>query len=178
MGQAQSEFLSQFKSAFCKRYGETTEWFGGQRAGNRAALPISEIVRRPGITRSGESFELADLAVTLGKWRVVIEFESGAALPLSNLLKFWPYVRGELNVQPTHDMILVHFSDWSSYATRRELWQWTFERMQEDSKRRVAIEGRQFDHWGADEIKRQASIDAAIEWILVKTGHTPSLRTC
>jgi hypothetical protein len=97
-------------------------------------------------------------------WTVIIEFES-RELPLSNILKYWPYLRGELSAKPMQPILVCHFSDWWSYATRRDLWEWTLSRMQADQGRLVEIEGKQFDHGGSDHLLRASSIYSAIEWI-------------
>jgi len=93
-----------------------------------------------------------------------VEFEN-KELPLSNLLKYWPYLRGELSAKPTQPLLICHFSDWWSYATRRDLWEWTLSRMQADGERLVAVAGKQFDHGGANRSLRDQSITSAVEWI-------------
>ena len=173
MGKPQSSFLASFQDAFRNRSGLDLPWTGGQSAANTSALPNDSDLRRPGQTRSGERIELGDLAVDVGVWRVVIEFES-REVPLSNLLKYWPYIRGELQAQPTRPVLICHFSDWWSYATRRDLWKWTMGRMKSDSDRVVDIEGRQFDHWGSDVQRRNESVTAAIDWILSTSGAVES----
>jgi len=151
-------------------------WSGGQIVSNTAALPVNDALRRPGPTRKAERFELGDIAVEVGRWRVVIEFESGA-VPLSNLLKYWPYIRGELGTRPSRPLLICHFSDWWSYATRRDLWQWTLSRMKEDPEKVVDVQGRQFDHWGDDQQRRSESLNAAIDWILEVAAVPSSVRT-
>ncbi|MDV6343215.1 hypothetical protein R2Q26_01375 [Nitrosomonas sp. Is37] len=126
-------------------------------------------LRRPGIAKAGERFELGDLSAQVGNWRVVVEFETGA-IPLSNLLKYWPYIRGELSTKPTQPLLICHFSDWWSYATRRDLWEWTLSRMKADTEKIIQVEGRQFDHWASDAARRDASLNEAIDWILAETA--------
>lgn len=167
MGLPQSSFLAAFEAAFRARSGINVQWAGGQVISNTAAFPVDPGLRRLGRARKGESFELADLAANVGSWRVVIEFESGA-VPLSNLLKYWPYVRGELGSKPEHPLLICHFSDWWSYATRRDLWRWTLEQMKKDPECIVKVDGRQFDHWGNDELRRSTSVAEAIDWIVLK----------
>lgn len=165
MGKPQSLFLAAFEAAFRSRSGLNVHWSGGQTPSNTSAFPVNRDLRRPGQFRSGESFELADLTANIGQWRVVIEFES-REVPLSNLLKYWPYIRGELGAKPERPLLICHFSDWWSYATRRELWAWTLNRMKADPEIVVRVDGRQFDHWGADEQLRAHNVAAAIDWIL------------
>lgn len=169
MGTPQSSFLAFFEAAFHARSGLSTNWAGGQSTSNTAALQGRPELRRSGQVRRGEKFELADLASDVGAWRVVIEFES-REVPLSNLLKYWPYLRGELETRPTRNLLICHFSDWWSYATRRDLWDWTLSRMKADSERLVEVDGRQFDHWGSNEQSRSVSVQAAIDWILERTN--------
>lgn len=170
MAGKQSLFLQQFKNAYEERFGRLSLWTGGQASANTANLVSHVAGRRPIGPRATERFELGDLATKLGDYKIVIEFEDGA-LPLSNLLKYWPYIRGELSLKPDGPIILCHFSDWWSYATRRDLWEWTLSRMQADPERRVEIHGCQFDHWGRDVSwggdisKRVKSIAGALEWI-------------
>ncbi len=75
---------------------------------NTAALPFNEALRRAGPIKKGERFELGDIAANIGMYRVVIEFEL-AEVPLTNLLKYWPYVRGELATRPSSPMVICHF---------------------------------------------------------------------
>lgn len=172
MGKPQDSFLRAFEAAFKARASVEAAWAGGQVASNTAALPVDQRVRRPGQVRQRESFELADLAASVGGWRVVVEFES-REVPLSNLLKYWPYIRGELATKPDQPVLICHFSDWWSYATRRDLWNWTMTQMKKDPDRLVQIEGRQFDHWGKNESLRAESIAQAIDWILLATSAPP-----
>jgi hypothetical protein len=174
MASKQSEFLDEFKEAFQRRFAQTFEWRGGQVVGNKGHLVSHAAGRRPVGRRGTEQFELGDLTTKYQGYRIVVEFEEGA-LPLSNLLKYWPYIRGELSLQPEQPIVLCHFSDWWSYATRRDLWEWTLSRMQSDSERKVHIIGRQFDHWGrhiadgGEASKRAECIDDAIKWIAMST---------
>ncbi|MFO1244106.1 MAG: hypothetical protein U1E71_02850 [Ramlibacter sp.] len=169
MGKTQTSFLAEFQSAFHARAGVELEWSGGQVVSNTAALPINDALRRPGPAKRAERFELGDIAAEFGRWRVVIEFESGE-VPLSNLLKYWPYVRGELGTRPSRPLLICHFSDWWSYATRRDLWEWTLSRMKEDPWKIVEVQGRQFDHWGEDKQRRSESVNSAIDWILTSSA--------
>jgi hypothetical protein len=173
MGKTQAAFLAEFADAFRARTGVDAAWAGGQAVTNTAGLPFNDALRRPGPAKTAERFELGDLAARIGPCRVVIEFESGE-VPLSNLLKYWPYVRGELGTRPSHPLVICHFSDWWSYATRRELWEWTLARMKMDPGRVVDVEGRQFDHWAKDKQRRAESIIEAIDWIVLTTANWPA----
>ena len=169
MGKTQTAFLAEFAEAFRLRTGVDVTWAGGQVIANTAGLPFNEALRRPGPLKTAERFELGDLTAGVGTCRVVIEFES-AEVPLSNLLKYWPYVRGELGTRPSNPLVICHFSNWWSYATRRDLWEWTLARMKADPERVVDVEGRQFDHWADDTARRHQSILQAIDWIALATG--------
>lgn len=171
MTRPQQQFLTYFQHNFARRTGLAMPWSGGQVLANTAAFTANTALRRPNIKRHGEKFELADLAATVNGWRVVIEFES-REVPLSNLLKYWPYLRGELDTTPTQPLLICHFSDWWSYATRRDLWQWTMHRMQEDPQILFNVDGKQFDHWGSDATRREQSVAAAIDWIMSRTSTT------
>lgn len=146
MGKRQTSFLTKFQDAFRTRTAVVPVWSGGQVVSNTAALPIRDALRRSGPAKRAERFELGDIVAEIGRWRVVVEFES-AEVPLSNLLKYWPYIRGELGTRPSHPLLICHFSDWWSYATRRDLWEWTLSRMKEDPQKVIDVQGRQFDHW-------------------------------
>ncbi len=165
MGATQSGFLVEFTTAFNQRFGHNTRWDGDQAADNSAAFVSQYPCRRPtGGNRTTERFELGDATVAFRGQKIIIEFES-KELPLSNILKYWPYLRGELNTAPKIPVLLCHFSDWWSYATRRDLWEWTLARMSRDPDRLVDIRGHQFDHGGADQSLRQTSIASALDWI-------------
>ena len=169
MGKSQASFLAEFQNVFRSRTGILARWSGGQVASNTSSLPFDKALRRPGVDRNSERFELGDIAAEIGGWRVVVEFES-AEVPLSNLLKYWPYIRGELGTRPSHPLLICHFSDWWSYATRRDLWQWTLRRMKTDPEKIVEVEGKQFDHWGSEDERRSQSMVDAIDWIIHATA--------
>jgi len=164
MGQPQSQFLVQFKTAFAQRFSQQVDWVGEQAAGNVAQLPGVVALRRGGILHRLEKFEIGDLRADFSDRTLVIEYEQ-KQLTLSNLLKYWPYVRGELNVKPERPIILCHFSNWWSYGTYRDLWNWVMLRMQTDPERLVDIQGHQFDHGGPDITLRDAGVRAALDWI-------------
>ncbi|MCL2790654.1 MAG: hypothetical protein FWD79_08420 [Desulfobulbus sp.] len=161
---AQSSFLAEFKQAFNKEVGQKVHWFGGQVAENCAAFVSPYPCRRAVGVRTTERFELGDASVSYLGWKVIIEFDSKGLSP-SNILKYWPYLRGELNIKPAQPIIFCHFSDWCSWATSRDLWEWTLSRMQADQELRVEIKGKQFDHGGSDQSLRASSISSAIKWI-------------
>lgn len=165
MGSKQSNFLAQFKQAFEDYIGYEPGWSGGQTLDNCAAFTSPYSCRRVVGVRASERFELGDITTFFSGWKVVIEFEN-KDLPLSNILKYWPYLRGELDTNPKQPIILCHFSDWWSYATRRDLWEWTLLRMQADPDKLVNVIGKQFDHGGEDQSLRASSISSAISWIV------------
>ncbi len=164
MGLTQSSFLSEFTRAFNESRQQDILWAGGQAAGNCAAFVSPYSCRRKTGVRTAERFELGDATASYLGWKIIVEFER-KELPLSNILKYWPYVRGELSAKPTQPLLICHFSNWWSYATRRDLWEWTLSRMQADEGQLVAIEGKQFDHGGSDKLIRSSSISSAISWI-------------
>lgn len=164
MGLPQSSFLAEFKKAFNEQFGKEIHWSGGQATEHCAAFSSPYPCRRAVGTKATERFELGDATTLYRGWKVIIEFEC-KELPLSNLLKYWPYLRGELNAKPTQPLLVCHFSDWWSYATRRDLWEWTLSRMQSDQERLVEIQGKQFDHGGLDQSIRASSISSALQWI-------------
>jgi hypothetical protein len=164
MGQFQSDFLSLFKQAFADRFSDRVLWTGGQIAGNVAQLPGIAALRRGGVLHRMEQFEIGDLRGEFGGRTLVIEYEQ-KQLPLSNLVKYWPYVRGELDVKPQRPILLCHFSNWWSYGTYRDLWNWVMLRMETDPERIVDIYGHQFDHGGPDPLLRESGLRSALNWI-------------
>lgn len=164
MGATQTTFLADFADAFGQRFGHGVKWTGGQAAENTASLTTHVSGRRAVGVRKAERFELGDITTDFLGWKIIIEFES-RELPLSNLLKYWPYICGDLSSTPQNPVLICHFSDWWSYATRRDLWEWTLSRMKVDPLRKVNIEGSQFDHGRSDIDLRTLSIGAALQWI-------------
>ena len=160
----QTNFLLEFTDAFREQFGSEYRWDGGQAFENTASL-VTHISRRRSVgVRKAERFELGDITTNFLGWKIIVEFES-KELPLSNILKYWPYIRGELSITPEYPILLCHFSDWWSYATRRDLWEWTLSRMQADPAKLFDIKGQQFDHGGNDTDLRIQSIETAIKWI-------------
>lgn len=164
MGKPQNEFLNVFIEAFTERISGPISWVRGQNTGNRAQLLPITALRRGGMLRSAEQFELGDLRTNVYGWTIVVEYETGP-VSLSNLLKYWPYVKGDLSVKPTLPIMFCHFSDWSSYGSYRDLWHWTMLKMQADIERVVDIRGRQFDHGANDLPLRNNQMQEALAWI-------------
>jgi len=94
MGKLQNEFPAAFKERFARRFGEV-QWSGGQREGNTASLVGNLSLRHNNVMRNGEAFELGDARCDYARRTIIIEYDSGQ-VALSNLLKYWPYIRGEL----------------------------------------------------------------------------------
>lgn len=169
MGKAQNDFLSAFRAAFTQRFSSSqVVWTGGQVAGNVAQLPPTATLRRGGIFRRAEQFEIGDTRTHFRNKSIVIEYDHGQ-LPLSNLVKYWPYIRGELSVKPESPIILCHFSSWWSYGTYRDLWDWVMLRMCADDERLKDIKGRQFDNGVTSSIldieQRDHNIQMSLDWI-------------
>jgi hypothetical protein len=163
-------FRPLFKDAFKGAFGIPVQWLHGQIAGNTAHLPFQPELKRPGKKRhTGEVFELGDLRADIKGWTVIVEYDSGA-VPIHNLAKYWPFIRGELlqvdgvRLEPTLPILFCHFSSYQSYATYRHLWDWTLRMMQSDRAAKVQIHGKQFDHKG-DEIDAPARPEAILESI-------------
>jgi hypothetical protein len=131
---------------------------------NTAGLMAHQSGRRGGKYNKAERFELGDLTAVVRGRKVVVEFES-KQVSISNLLKYWPYLRGELTIQPERPMVILHFSDWWSYGIYRDLWQWTLVQMRDDKQCIHSISGRQFDHGGSDDGLRRKAIDDALLWL-------------
>ena len=162
MGQQQQRFLEHFKGEFERRFSEHVDWTGGQKKGNRGRLHCKRGPRRLAKPNPGEHFELGDLRGKFGDYTIIVEFDS-AGPDLRNLLKYWPYVRGETAPTPSLPLLLCHFSGWSSYGAYRDLWQWVLERMQNDCPGR--LHAKQFDHWDDDKNARERSVCEAIDWL-------------
>jgi len=164
MGKKQAPFLMGFKEAFEGRFGGGQHWDGGQGKENRGQLKPNPQLRRNGEVRQDEYFELGDLRVNHGRYMVIVEFDS-ECLDMHNLVKYWPFICSELTLKPTLPIALCHFSDWYSFGSYRDLWNWLEDRMEKDPKHRVNFYGRQFDHGGGDQQKRDKSIQEAISWL-------------
>ena len=164
MGKPQSEFVDQFKAAFRESFGVTREWTGGQGRHNNMSLPFVAQLRRDGVQSAGECFELGDLRADIAQRMVIIECES-RAIAVHNLVKYWPFIRGEMSIKPSLPVLLCHFSDWVSYGSHRDLWYWISGRMASDTQRLVEFAGEQFDHGGESADHRQRGIASCIEWL-------------
>jgi hypothetical protein len=105
MAGKQSSFLREFKNAYEDRFGRQSPWTGGQASGNTANLVSHVAGRRLVGRRATERFELGDITTKYRGYKIIVEFEEGA-LPLSNLLKYWPYIRGELSSKADGPIIL------------------------------------------------------------------------
>lgn len=177
MGKTQTEFLDHFRSEFATHFGNNVSWNGGQSFCNTARLMSHEAQRREVGLKLSERFELGDITTDFKGWKIVIEFEAGS-LPLSNLMKYWPYIRGEMSSRPDQPVLLCHFSDYQSYATRRDLWEWTVSRMKLDTQRLVAFEACQYDHWAQDEERRTIALRKSLQWIEQVISQTAPNMTC
>jgi hypothetical protein len=170
MAVTQTVFLEAFKAAFAARFGqEQLVWGGGQGAGNIGALPGRAELRRAGKLMAREAFELGDLRIAFRGADLLVEFDQGA-VDLRNVLKYWPFIRGELTATPTRPVMLCHFSRWHSYGSFRDLWHWTVNRMQQDERVIVPFIAQHFDHWIEDPAARAASIEAALDWVDTTTN--------
>ena len=96
MGVTQTIFLLEFRDAFYKLFGDGTAWAGGQAKSNTGSLLTHQAGRRSGKYNKAERFELGDLTTVFHGRKIIIEFES-KQVSISNLLKYWPYLRGELS---------------------------------------------------------------------------------
>ncbi len=159
----QNIFLAKFKSAFVVRFGDEHIWQGGQRTGNYASLQKIPALRRNGKCRSDERFELGDLRLDFNSKTIIVEYESWG-VSTHNLLKYWPYIIGDLDMQPCFPVILCHFSNWGSWASYRDTWVWLSKRMENDPARKVDFVGRQFDH-GPELLDSDIAIQNALDWI-------------
>lgn len=171
MAKPQDDFLAEWKAAFHHTAGEVLSWNSGQGAANTAALPGVRELRRGQQLRPGEAFELGDLRGTYRGCTIIVEYDSGQPA-LSNLLKYWPWARGELSKKPGAPIALIHFTDWWSYGSYRDLWQWTLTAMQNDPRLIIPVEGRQFDHGGKDQRPRAESIRSSVEWVMATVSKT------
>ena len=116
MGQKQSEFVQLFSARFKDRFDGQMLWGGGQVPDNKAAFKQLPQYRRDGILRKNEGIELGDLTGLFRGVTVVVEYDSGG-LDLQNLMKYWPFLRGELSSSPPNRIVLCHFSSWESYGS-------------------------------------------------------------
>ena len=167
----QDDFLRAFRDAFAHEFRYDPEWVSGQTVGNKGLLLGDLSLRRNGVIRRNEGLELGDLRANLGGKTLIIEFDSGGASAM-NLIKFWPYLRGEMDVQPISSVTLCYFSDWYSYGSYRDMWKYLLHRMQDDPKLLVEFIAKQFDSNRDNSTGRIAEISRALVWI---AGEFPSL---
>jgi hypothetical protein len=73
----QEEFLIAFCNRFERTFGAQSGWYGGQKLNNKGELPKRLELRRNGIARPNEGFELGDRRLPLRQFNVVVEFDSG-----------------------------------------------------------------------------------------------------
>jgi hypothetical protein len=168
MGKPQDDFVTAFKEAFLQKFDASAIWTGGQVIENFAYLPRMASLRRGGKSRQDERFELGDLRTNFFGRTIIVEYDSGG-VDIQNLLKYWPYVRGELNLRPEFPLVLCHFSNWKSYGSYRDLWNWLLSRIQADSELIVEINGCQFDHRG-DKGLQDSAIQEALDWLSTLFG--------
>ncbi len=168
MGKPQNEFCGQFKTAFEAQFGNVI-WHGGQLAANMIAPAAAKHLRRNGLIKSSEKIELGDLRTTFRKYEIMVEYESGCANAY-NILKHWPYLRGDLSVKPQRPTLLCCFCDWWSYGAVRDVCQWTMSMMENDPLTRVKV--RMFDHAfrSKDANASRRSIAEALDWIARETS--------
>jgi len=171
MGKLQDNFVTAFKEAFSQKFDSSVIWTSGQVRGNLAYLPPVLDLRRGGKSRSGEQFELGDLRVDFSGCTIIIEYDSGG-VGIQNLLKYWPYLRGELNIQPKLPLVLCHFSSWASWGSYRDLWAWLLSRIQADAGLIVEINGRQFDNGEGDLPWQNDAIQKALDWLSTICGRS------
>jgi hypothetical protein len=163
MGKPQDEFCHAFEDAFTARFGDAL-WIRGQFGGNMIALPGAPHLRRGGLIKQSEKIELGDRRLTFRSVDIMVEYESGAASPY-NIMKHWPYLRGDLNVRPARPTLLCCFCDWWSYGAIRDVSQWVMTMMENDITCRVKV--RMFDHARRSGIAgaTEKAIGAALDWI-------------
>lgn len=82
------------------------------------------------------------------------------------MLKFWPYIRKELDYVPNFPIIFYHFSDWKSYGSYWDLWKWTYSLIEDDKNIGVDFKAQQFDTGGSDKKLRNENIQAALDWVI------------
>lgn len=164
MGRSQSAFVEMFRKSVCEALGENLSVTGSQIATNCLTLPAAELVRREGIPKRVERFELGDIRIEFDHLTAIVEYESDA-IAIHNLVKYWPFIRGETTPSAGKPLLICHFSNWHSYGSHRDLWEWLGRCMRCDPQRKVDLFARQFDHGGQDADLRAKGIGQAIEWL-------------
>lgn len=170
----QAGFLEEFKCAFNLRLQENITTRGGQGLKNTSRLNHELTLRRNGICKRAERFELGDMRFEFHGYSVIIEYECDG-IAVHNLLKYWPYIKGDLSEQPSHPILLCHFSNWESWGSHRDLWNWLMLKMQNDQTGRVLFIGKQFDHGRTNKSIRSIGIQQAIDWIITRTSGIESV---
>ena len=169
MGKWQNDFLEAFKSQFGATVSPRVTWVKGQCAKNKMGLPRCVELRRPGAAAKAETFEVGDLRGDWNGWTVMVECDFDG-VSVQNLVKYWPYIRGDMVGRlPESPVIVLHFSDWRSYGSYRDLWKWALTRMQEDPHKKVEIRASQFDHWGHDRSRWPLEVQKALAWLEQQT---------
>ena len=171
MGTKQETFLTEFQSRFDAAFGNALAWTGGQVIGNKANFCALPAYRRDGVCRPNEGIELGDLRTSIAGWTIVVEYES-EAMVVQNLIKYWPYLRGELSVAPHEPIILVHFSDWKSWGSFRDLWDWIRKQMSTDTTCKVSFTAEQYDHGGGATEVLSRNAEAAIAFVRARVSST------
>jgi hypothetical protein len=168
MTKLQQPFLDTFRERFSNRFGIDSKWQGGQNHENVARFiePIANL-RHGGLPKPGEAFELGDLNTTINGRLLIVEFDS-AGVAIQNLVKFWPYLRGYLNRSTQNPIVLCHFSNWGSWGSYRDLWEWMLKEIQHDLNCAYPLSARQFDHGGINTVLRDQSIAQSLEWLDVE----------
>ena len=163
MGHLQSGFIAEFKKSFAARFDIEPLWGGGQTLDNCARLRERPSLRRNGIYKKSERFELGDLIATINGHKLIVEYD-GSGVALHNLVKFWPYINNQMDQEPECPIIMCHFSDWGSYGAYRDLWAWMNDKMQQYPKSQM-FKAQQFDHGKHDDTIRNKSIKDALDWL-------------
>jgi hypothetical protein len=174
MGIRQTTFLTSFKEAFALQIGGS-DWTGGQCVGNVASFTNPALhLRREGKTKRGEAFELGDLRTEYASCTIAVEYDKQAP-SIQNLLKYWPYLLGQLrqsdspdSLVPVRPLVLCHFSNWRSWGAYRDLWDWLLCQIKGDPRPGVRFEAAHFDLGGKDSKDMAGygqAIQEAISWI-------------
>ena len=111
MAGPQATFLSAFREAFDERFGPV-EWETSRqrKVGEFCARFRHKKYRRNPVLRANEGFELGDLRAQRKDSVVVVEYDR-EGVDTHNLVKYWPYLRGDLAVVPPTRLLLCYFSD-------------------------------------------------------------------
>jgi len=165
MAGPQATFLQAFCEAFDKAFGPA-EWETSRQrtVGEFCARCRNKKYRRSSMLRANEAFELGDLRA---RWRdsvVVVEYDR-EGVDTHNLVKYWPYLRGDLAVVPPTRLLLCYFSDWRSWGSSRDLWAWVYQRIRDDSACKGRLMAEHFDHGKDSEEMRTTGIGEALGFL-------------